>query len=100
MHGYLGALTLIRRTISSVHADAKRGNAKGLIMKRILVAICAVVFGACVLIEHPQAQPGYVPRPPPPPKPVFNPSSPHRTVHQPKYESLSGTHSVHHRGRR
>jgi SOS response associated peptidase (SRAP) len=30
---------------------------------------CAVVFGTCVLIEHPQAQPGYVPPPTPLPPP-------------------------------
>ena len=45
---------------------------------------CAVMFGACVLIEHAQAQPGYVPPPTPLPLPVFNPSSPY-TVPQPSY---------------
>jgi hypothetical protein len=29
------------------------------------LAGCAVVFGVSVLIEHPQAQPGYVPPPTP-----------------------------------
>jgi hypothetical protein len=37
---------------------------------------CAVMFGARVLIEHAQAQPGYVPPPTPLPPPVFNPSAP------------------------
>lgn len=37
----------------------------------------AVAFGACVLIEHPRAQPGYVPPPTPLPPPVFNPSTPY-----------------------
>jgi hypothetical protein len=44
---------------------------------QLLAAACAVVFGACVLIEHPQAQPGYVPPPTPLPPPVFNPSTPY-----------------------
>ena len=49
---------------------------------------CAVVFGACVLIEHAQAQPGYVPPPTPLPPPVFNPSSPN-VVPQPSYRPLT-----------
>jgi hypothetical protein len=61
-------------------------------MKPILVAICAVVFGVCVLIERPQAQPGYVPPPTPLPKPVLNPSSRH-TLAQPKHKPLSHAHS-------
>ena len=42
-------------------------------LTQLLVGGC-VVFGACVMIEHAQAQPGYVPRPTPLPPPVFNPS--------------------------
>jgi hypothetical protein len=53
-------------------------------LARILVGGCAVVFNACVLIEHAQAQPGYVPPPTPLPPPVFNPSNP-GTVPQPSY---------------
>ncbi len=69
-------------------------------LAQFLVAGCVIVL-AC---EHAQAQPGYVPPPSPPPKPVFNPSSTH-TVQQPKYKSLSSTHShkthsVHHRSHR
>src|ERR1700720_2106376 len=58
--------------------------------KQLLVGGCAVVFGACVLIEHPQAQPGYVPPPTPLPPPVFNPSSP-STVPQPSYRPITPT---------
>jgi hypothetical protein len=54
----------------------------------ILVGGCAIVFGACVLIENAQAQ--YVPPPTPLPPPVFNPSSPY-TVPQPKYTPITPT---------
>jgi hypothetical protein len=54
----------------------------------LLVSICAIVFGACVLIGHAQAQ--YVPPPTPLPPPVFNPSSPY-TVPQPKYTPITPT---------
>ena len=57
---------------------------------QLLLARCAVVFGVCVLIEHPQAQPGYVPPPTPLPPPVFNPSSP-STVPQPSYRPITPT---------
>jgi hypothetical protein len=57
-------------------------------LTQFLVAGCAVVFGICVLIEHAQAQPGYVPPVTPPPPPVFNPSSPY-TVPQPSYSPLT-----------
>jgi hypothetical protein len=46
-------------------------------LAQLLAAGCAVVFGACVLIENTQAQPGYVPPPTPLPPPVFNPSAPY-----------------------
>src|SRR5262252_1476349 len=55
---------------------------------QMLAGGCAVVFGVCVLIEHAQAQPGYVVRPTPLPPPVFNPSNP-GTVPQPSYRPLS-----------
>src|SRR6516225_1484721 len=55
---------------------------------QMLAGGCAVVFGACVLIEHAQAQPGYVPPPTPLPPPVFNPSSPN-VVPQPSYRPLT-----------
>jgi hypothetical protein len=51
---------------------------------------CAIVFCACVLIEHAQAQPGYVPPSPPPPPPVLNPSSPN-TAPQPPYTPVTPT---------
>jgi hypothetical protein len=57
-------------------------------LTQFLVAGCAAVFSACVLIERAQAQPGYVPPSPPPPPPVFNPSSPY-TVPQPSYTPLT-----------
>jgi hypothetical protein len=47
-----------------------------IVLAQLLAAGCAVVFGACVLIDDSQAQPGYVPPPTPPPPPVFNPSAP------------------------
>ena len=46
------------------------------------------MFAAYVLIEHAQAQPGYVPPPTPLPPPVFNPSSPN-VVPQPSYRPLT-----------
>ena len=56
---------------------------------------CAVVFGACVLIQHAQAQQQVAPPPPPPapppPPPVFNPSPSNTTVPQPSYKSISPT---------
>jgi len=57
-------------------------------LAQILVGGCAVVFGACVLVELAQAQPGYVPPPTPLPPPVFNPSSPY-TVPQPSYRPIT-----------
>jgi hypothetical protein len=64
---------------------------------QLLVGGCAVVFGACVLIELAQAQSGFVPQTTPPPKPVYNPPSPNRTVSQPSYKSI---HPHHHHTRR
>jgi hypothetical protein len=51
-------------------------------LAQLLVGGCAVVFGVCILIEHAQAQPVFIPHAAPPP--VFNPSSPN-TVPQPSY---------------
>jgi hypothetical protein len=51
-------------------------------LAKYLLSGCAIVFAACVLIEHARAQ--YVPPPTPLPPPVFNPSSPY-TVPQPAY---------------
>ena len=56
-------------------------------LTQLLVGGC-VVFGACVMIEHAHAQPGYVPRPTPLPPPVFNPSNP-GTVPQPSYRPIT-----------
>jgi hypothetical protein len=55
-------------------------------LAQLLVGGWVVVFGACILIKHAQAQ--FVNSPPPPPPPVFNPSSPN-TVPQPSYTPLS-----------
>jgi hypothetical protein len=55
-------------------------------LAQFLVGGLAIVFAACVLINHAQAQ--FVNSPPPPPPPVFNPSSPN-TVPQPKYTPLA-----------
>src|SRR5215469_9045791 len=57
---------------------------------QMLAGGCAVMFGACVLIQHAQAQPGYVPPPAPLPPPVFNPSNP-TTVPQPPYTPITPT---------
>ena len=57
-------------------------------LAQILVAGCAVAFSACVLIELAQAQPGYVPPPPPLPPPTLNPSNP-GTVPQPSYRPIT-----------
>src|SRR6516225_1954546 len=59
-------------------------------LAQLLVGGCAVAFCACVLIEHAQAQPGYVPPPTPLPPPVFNPSSPN-VVPQPSYRPITPT---------
>jgi hypothetical protein len=56
----------------------------------LMLSGCAVTFGACVLIEHAQAQPGYVPPPTPLPPPVLNPSNP-GTVPQPPYTPITPT---------
>jgi len=59
-------------------------------LAQILVGMCTVVFGACVVIELAQAQPGYVPPPTPLPPPVLNPSNP-GTVPQPSYRPITPT---------
>jgi len=56
-------------------------------LARLLAGGCAVIFGACVQIEHAQAQFAV----PPPPPPVFNPSPPNTTVPQPSYQPISPT---------
>jgi hypothetical protein len=57
-------------------------------LTQVLVRRCAVMFGACLLIQQAQAQ--FIPPPaPPPPPPVFNPSPPNTTVPQPSYRPLS-----------
>jgi hypothetical protein len=59
-------------------------------LAHLSLAGCAVVFGVSVLIEYPQAQPGYVPPPTPLPPPVLNPSNP-GTVPQPSYTPVTPT---------
>ena len=59
-------------------------------LDQILLSGCAIVFGACILIQHAQAQPGYVPPPTPLPPPVFNPSNP-GTMPQPPYTPITPT---------
>jgi hypothetical protein len=59
-------------------------------LAELLLSGCAVMFGACVLIEHAQAQSGYVPPPTPLPPPVLNPSAPN-TVPQPSYRPITPT---------
>jgi len=67
---------------------------------QLLVVGCSVVFGACVLIKHAQAQQQFVPPAPPvvppPPPPVLDPSQYHRTstelqthlTHNTKYRGI------------
>ena len=55
-------------------------------LAQFLVGGLAVVFVACVLTKHAQAQ--FVNSPPPAPPPVLNPSSPN-TVPQPTYTPVS-----------
>jgi len=57
-------------------------------LAQIIVAGCIGAFSACVLIELAQAQPGYVPPPPPLPPPTLNPSNP-GTVPQPSYRPIT-----------
>ena len=52
------------------------------------IALALPLMIGCVLVEHAQAQPGYVPPPTPLPPPVFNPSSPN-VVPQPSYRPLT-----------
>ena len=54
------------------------------------IALAQLLFGACIFIEHAQAQPGYVPPPTPLPPPVFNPSNP-STLPQPPYRPITPT---------
>ena len=61
-------------------------------LDQFLLSGCAIVFGACILIQPVQAQPGYVPPPTPLPPPVFNPSNP-GTVPQPPYTPITPTTS-------
>jgi hypothetical protein len=59
-------------------------------LAQLLVAGCAVIFGACMLIEHAQAQqPPTGPMPTPPTQsPTLNPSNP-GTVPQPPYAPIT-----------
>jgi hypothetical protein len=65
-------------------------RSKRITLDQILLSGCVIAFGACIVIEHAQAQPGYVPPPTPLPPPVFNPSSPY-TVPQPAYRPITPT---------
>jgi hypothetical protein len=69
-------------------ALAERGMVVRAALTRFLLRTCAVAFGAGVLIEDAQAQPGYVPAPTPLPPPVLNPSNPY-TVPQAPYRSIA-----------
>ena len=55
---------------------------------QLLIVGCTIMFAAYVLIEHAQAQPGYVPPPTPLPPAVLNPSNP-GTVPQPSYRPIT-----------
>jgi hypothetical protein len=63
---------------------------KRIALAQVFLGGFAAIFGAWVLIEHAQAQPGYVPPPTPLPPPVFNPSNP-GTVAQPPYTPITPT---------
>ena len=76
------------RKIGSKEAAMPTRRFKRIAPAQLLLSGCAVMFGVCVLIEHAQAQPGYVPPPTPPPPPVFNPSNP-GTVPQAPYTPIT-----------
>jgi hypothetical protein len=76
------------RKIGSKEAAMPTRRFKRIALAQLLLSGWVVMFGVCVLIEHAQAQPGYVPPPTPLPPPVFNPSSPN-TVPQPSYKPLT-----------
>jgi hypothetical protein len=61
---------------------------KRIALAQLLLSGYAVTFGVCVLFEHAQAQPGYVPPPTPLPPPVLNPSNP-GTVPQAPYTPIT-----------
>ena len=63
---------------------------KRIALAQLLLSGCAAMFGVWVLIEHAQAQPGYVPPPTPLPPPVLNPSNP-GTAPQPSYRPIAPT---------
>ena len=63
---------------------------KRIALAQLLVGAGAAMFSACAIIEHAQAQPGYVPPPTPLPPPVLNPPSPY-TVPQPRYQPIAPT---------
>jgi hypothetical protein len=79
-----------RRKIGSKEAAMPTRRFKRIALAQLLLSGCAVMFGVCVLIEHAQAQPGYVPPPTPLPPPVLNPSNP-GTVPQPSYRPITPT---------
>ena len=79
-----------RRKIGSKEAAMPTRRFKRIALAQLLLSGCAVMFGVCALIEHAQAQPGYVPPPTPLPPPVLNPSNP-GTVPQPSYRPITPT---------
>ena len=76
------------RKIGSKEAAMPTRRYKRIALAQLLLSGCAVMFGFCVLIEHAQAQPGYVPPPTPLPPPVLNPSNP-GTVPQAPYTPIT-----------
>ena len=76
------------RKIGSKEAAMPTRRFKRIALAQLLLSGCAVMFGVCVLIEHAQAQPGYVPPPTPLPPPVLNPSNP-GTVPQAPYTPIT-----------
>jgi hypothetical protein len=79
-----------RRRIGSKEAAMPTRRFKGIALAQLLLSGCAVMFDVCVLIEHAEAQPGYLPPPTPLPPPVLNPSNP-GTVPQPSYRPITPT---------
>lgn len=77
-----------RGKIGSKEAAMPTRRFKRIALAQLLLSGCAVMFGVCVLIEHAQAQPGYVPPPTPLPPPVLNPPTPN-TVPQPPYTPIT-----------
>jgi hypothetical protein len=89
--GYPENLKLLRpKKIGSKETAMPMRRCKRKILAHLLIGASAAMFGACVIFQHAQAQPGFVPPPTPLPPPVFNPSNP-SPIPQPPYTPITPT---------